>query len=244
MLRARNLSLRYRGGVEALREVSIALPVGRTVLLGPNGAGKSTLLDVLAGATAAKGSLELDGRAERPGRTSRSYRERVGWLPQDVVGFPGLTSLEHVAYAAWLKGRRSSGARAGAAEALERVGLQASSAVRTDRLSGGQRRRLGIASVLVHRPSILLLDEPTAGLDPAERQRLIDVVRSLEADHAVCIATHDVAGLIESSTSLLVIAGGSTRFAGSAAALAGDSAAGVPMERRVSERYAQLVSAA
>lgn len=231
----------YRRGRSTLTDVSVRLDVGRTVLLGPNGAGKTTLLKAIAGIHPFQGSISLDGRTVPTSRRRPvEYRVAVGWLPQDVVPFPNLTAREHVAYLGWLKGMTTSAAWTGALTALESVGLGSRAKERAERLSGGQTRRLGIAGVLVHGARYLLLDEPTAGLDPRERDRLIEVLRSIEATRAVLVSTHDSDALIDADATVQVLQGGTTKFRGSRQTLVsryGD----LPADIRVRRAYADLV---
>ncbi len=105
---------------------------------------------------------------------------------------PGLTCLEHVAYAAWLKGFSRKEATSRGREALCVVGMSDRAAIKTTQLSGGQQRRVSLAAALVHDATILLMDEPTVGLDPAERKRLRDYLNSLRATHDIVISTHQV----------------------------------------------------
>ena len=204
----------YRKNEYQITDVRVSLPVGRTVLLGPNGAGKTTLLKLLAGVHSFAGSLDIDGVKINPRHVPAKYRTSVGWLPQQVTPFPALTLREHVAYTGWLKGMRTRDAWLAARVALDRVGLTAKENDKADRLSGGQTRRLGIASVLVHDARYLLLDEPTAGLDPRECERLLDVLRSIESDHAVLVSTHDTSTLIDASARIVVLDSGTVKFAG------------------------------
>jgi ABC-2 type transport system ATP-binding protein len=231
----------YRRGRACLVDVAVELSVGRTVLLGPNGAGKTTLLKALAGAVGYRGSLSLDDVAMSPrARRSAAYRGVVGWLPQRVIPFPGLTAFEHVAYVGWLKGMRIADARTEADRALATVGLTAERSTRAGALSGGQTRRLGIAGVLVHDARYLLLDEPTAGLDPRERDRLVDVLRSIEADRAVLVSTHDTDTLIDQESRVHVLVGGRTRFVGSRSSFV-SGIEGVSDGVRLRQAYATMV---
>jgi ABC-2 type transport system ATP-binding protein len=215
MLEATVADFGYRRDRACLVDVGVDLSIGRTVLLGPNGAGKTTLLKALAGAVGYRGSLSLDGVPISPrARRSEAYRRAVGWLPQRVIPFPNLTAHEHVAYVGWLKGMRMADARAGAEKALAMVGLSAETRQRASALSGGQTRRLGIASVLVHDARYLLLDEPTAGLDPRERDRLVEVLRAIEVDRAVLVSTHDTDTLIDQEARVHVLVDGRSRFVG------------------------------
>lgn len=236
-------SFGYRRGREILGDVRISLTKGRTVLLGPNGAGKTTLLMLLAGVHAFRGRLSLDGVALDPRRRSRRYRTSVGWLPQDVVPFPALTAREHVAYVGWLKGMTMRDAWNAAEDALHRVGLAASSDARASRLSGGQTRRLGIAGVLVHDAGYLLLDEPTAGLDPRERERLLEILRSVEQERAVLVSTHDTTALIDPTATVVVLDAGRVRFSGSHASFIAGHPSG-PADDPVRSAYSAYVSEA
>lgn len=240
MLVAHDLSFGYRRGRDQLRNISLELGIGRTVLLGPNGAGKSTLLRVLAGALHPRGSVCLDGEPAPGARRSRKYRAAVGWLPQSIQPFPSLTAREHVAYAGWLKGMSRGSAWSEALPALETVGLGDRAAVRADRLSGGQVRRLGIASVLVHGARYLLLDEPTAGLDPRERDRLMEALDAVERSHAVLVSTHDTELLVAPGVHVVVLAQGEVRFTGSFDAFVGSIVA-ESVSDRVRLAYAALV---
>jgi len=233
----------YHKGQSQLSNVSVSLSAGRTVLLGPNGAGKTTLLKALAGVHEFRGSLELNGvRVSASKKRPRSYRAAVGWLPQNVSPFPSLTAREHVAYVGWLKGMSSRHASARALDVLAEVGLDAKANERADRLSGGQVRRLGIAGVLVHEAEYLLLDEPTAGLDPRERERLVAVLRSIEETRAVLVSTHDAAGLIDTKSEIVVLHRGSRKFAGSYESFIAGHAVG-SADQRLQMAYASYVPA-
>jgi len=224
-----------------LRDVVVNFETGRTVLLGPNGAGKSTLLKAIAGVLPFEGSLTLDDATVEPSRRKRprTFRTAVGWLPQGVIPFAALTVREHVAYLGWLKGLSTKDAWSRAIDALAEVGLDSKASEKADQLSGGQMRRLGIAGVLVHNAHYLLLDEPTAGLDPRERDRLVGVLQSLERTRSVVVSTHDTAGLIDEHSKVLVLAGGQLRFSGTYAEFTG-SYPGSP-EHRVQQAYAEFV---
>ncbi|MCO1338933.1 hypothetical protein BJH93_08510 [Kocuria polaris] len=179
---------------------------GSTVLLGPNGAGKSTLLMLLGGGLRpTTGSVSIEGS---------SGRQLVGYMPQNVAALRGLTAHQQVAYAGWLQGMRNSEAERRAAEALARVNLSSSADQQTKALSGGQLRRVGLAEVLVTGARLILLDEPTVGLDPAERSRFRTIMSDLRSDHSIVVSTHLVDDLDGLFDEVLVLQRGSVRFQG------------------------------
>ncbi|MFD5574918.1 ATP-binding cassette domain-containing protein [Streptomyces cadmiisoli] len=185
-----------------LDNFSYEMQQGMTILLGPNGAGKSTLLKLAASVTRPRsGTVTFDGMQSHV----RAYRRAVAWMPQNVTPMPSLTSREYVAYIGWLKGLNRRDAWTGAALALERVELADQVDVKTSRLSGGQLRRVGVASALVHDARVLLLDEPTAGMDPHQRRVFRDILRSLTSQVSVLMSTHDVADLAEEANHITVI---------------------------------------
>jgi ABC-type multidrug transport system ATPase subunit len=205
-LELRNCTYGYRRWKQpVLQDFSYALPEGLTVLLGPNGAGKSTLLKLAASVTTAQqGRVTLDGA---PAGTA-AYRRAVAWMPQDIVPMPTLTAREYVAYIGWLKGMNRADAWRQARKALSRVQLTDKTDARTSQLSGGQLRRVGVAGALVHGARVLLLDEPTAGMDPYQRRVFRDILRGLTGDVRVLLSTHDVADLAEEADSVTVMYGG------------------------------------
>ncbi|MFF1381892.1 ATP-binding cassette domain-containing protein [Streptomyces sp. NPDC058308] len=194
-----------------LADFSYQLPEGLTVLLGPNGAGKSTLLKLAAGVLRpGEGTVTLDGTPS----TARAYRRDVGWLPQNVQPMPQLTAREYVAYVGWLKGMSPAEADRQAPAALARVNLTEQTATKTQRLSGGQLRRLGIAATLVHSSRVLLLDEPSAGLDPTQRRDLRTVLTSLSKDVRILMSTHDTGDIAEEADHVHVLTEGTVTFDG------------------------------
>jgi len=201
-----------------LREFTWIIPPGRTVLLGPNGAGKSTLLSLGADAIRPQRGKIQFGQFDPSRSGERSiYRRSIGWMPQEIRAVPGLTVREQVAYAGWLKGlpRKSSWDRTPATLGL--VGLQALADRPASSLSGGELRRLGIAQTLVHEAKVLLLDEPTAGLDPAQRARFRELLISIAPQCQIVVSTHQVDDLSELFDTVVVLARGMIRFAGTVA---------------------------
>ncbi len=211
------------------------------MLLGPNGAGKTTLLSLAATALAPdRGSVTVgvvDG-STRSGR--RALRRAIGWMPQQSRAVPGLTCREQVAYAGWLKGMSRSSAWSEASVALEKVDLAEASERLTSHLSGGQLRRVALAQALVARAEFLLLDEPTAGLDPGQRTRFRELLLAIDQDLPVVVSTHQVDDLDKLFDSVVVLDHGEIRFEGSVDDFL---ARGAPSDSRPAEAaYSALVS--
>ena len=191
------------------------VPSGRTVLLGPNGAGKSTLLGLGASALMpGAGNVQMGTLSSASRRERAAFRRAVGWMPQQVRAIAGLSCREQVAYAGWLKGLDRRAAWEAAGTALDRVDLAAEAGRRTSQLSGGQQRRVGLAQILVHQADVLLLDEPTAGLDPGQRARFRDVLREISRDIPVVVSTHQVDDLTDLFDTVVVMDHGRLPFSG------------------------------
>ncbi|WP_323379417.1 ATP-binding cassette domain-containing protein [Streptomyces durbertensis] len=191
-------------------------PSGRTVFLGPNGAGKSTLLGLAASALRPQSGSVRFGRLSPEGkRGRRAYRRRVAWMPQQLTSVPGLTARDQVAYVGWLKGMSRTDAWDQALRALRQVELGEHADERVDRLSGGQQRRVGVAQSLVHGADLLLLDEPTAGMDPRQRTVFHQVLGGLPETVHIVLSTHDTADLESTYDNVVVLLDGQVRFLGS-----------------------------
>ncbi|MCX5242584.1 ATP-binding cassette domain-containing protein [Streptomyces prunicolor] len=222
-----------------LDELSYDVPHGLTVLLGPNGAGKSTLLKLAAGVIRpGRGTVTVGGTLS----TTRAYRQDVSWLPQHIQPIPQLTAHEYVAYVGWLKGMSTAHAQERAHTALDRVDLTAQTKVRTNQLSGGQLRRLGVAAALVHDSRLLLLDEPTAGLDPHQRRTFRDLLASLAKDVSILMSTHDVADLAEEADHVSVLVKGVITFTGTTEDFLAHAPSETPAGRRAEAAYTALVA--
>jgi ABC-type multidrug transport system ATPase subunit len=199
--------------VHALRGVSLELQPGLVGLLGPNGAGKSTFMRVLCGVLQpTRGRLELWSRPPDP----RPMTARVGFLPQDFGEHECLSAREVLDYYALLHGMHDTAARGQRIEALlAEVGLaeRASESVRN--FSGGMRQRLGIARILVHDPDVIVVDEPTVGLDPSERIRFRHLLTRLAEARIVLFSTHVVEDISAACGRVLVLDQGRLRFEGS-----------------------------
>ncbi|MBV9820637.1 MAG: ABC transporter ATP-binding protein [Actinobacteria bacterium] len=188
LLRAHGVSVRY-GPRQALTEVHLSVARGEILgLLGPNGAGKTTLLRRLAGVLpGAAGTVHLDGCD--PGADPRT-RRRIGYLPEDPPLYAEETALGYVTYLAGLSGLPRRGARDSAERSLRRVGAADLGGRLCGRLSRGQRQRVALAGAIVHGPDLLLLDEPSEGLDPRQKVSFRALVAELAAHAAVVFSSH------------------------------------------------------
>ncbi len=198
MLEISNLVKIYPGPVAALRDVTLEIPHGTFGLLGPNGSGKTTLMKILAGLLEpTSGRVVLDGTdvTEQP----EAVWPRLGNLPQGFGFYPNLSGEAMLLHLLRLKGVAAPGGlRRLCDELLERVNLTAAAKQRTKEYSGGMRQRLGIAQAIAGNPDLLIVDEPTAGLDPEERQRFYNLLPGLATERTVLLSTHiveDVASL-------------------------------------------------
>jgi ABC-2 type transport system ATP-binding protein len=164
-------------------------PGDRLGLLGANGAGKSTLMQILAGILApSTGAVEIRGK--RLDRAGPAVRRHIGFLPQRMPVYPELTVHENLVWAGRLRGLTGATLDGAVDSVLQQVQLDAYRRRLAGRLSAGMAQRLGLAQALVHRPTILILDEPTAGLDPLQTEQIRDLIAGLSADTSVVLATH------------------------------------------------------
>ncbi|MFG2196410.1 ATP-binding cassette domain-containing protein [Streptomyces sp. NPDC048639] len=241
-LRFTDCTFGYRSGALVLDSLDVEFPPGCTVLLGPNGAGKSTLLALGASVLApSQGHVRWGPLDSVRRRDRRDYRQRVGWLPQTIKPVPGLTVREQVAYAGWLKGLSKGQAWAGSVEALDRVRLTDLADRRSHQLSGGQLRRMGIAQTLVHEAEVVLLDEPTAGLDPVQRGVLRDLLAELCDRVDFVVSTHQTEDLADIYETVVVLDRGRVTYHGSTEQFFARAARGIPAERRAEAVYRDLV---
>jgi ABC-2 type transport system ATP-binding protein len=208
VLEIRDLVKVYPGAVTALQGIDLTIPAGMFGLLGPNGAGKTTLMRILAGLLEpTAGQIMLDGR-DVMGRPEL-VRARLGYLPQYFGFYPNLTGHAMLVYMLRLKGVTAPrGLAALADELLARVNLSAAAGRKVKTYSGGMRQRLGIAQAIAGDPDLLIVDEPTAGLDPEERIRFYQLLADLAATRTVILSTHIVEDVATLCPRLAVIRAG------------------------------------
>lgn len=216
-----------------LGPLSMEIQNGVTCLIGANGAGKSTFFRLAAGVERpTSGSISLHSADGRAG---------LGYLPQDPQ-FPGAATCEEfLLYVAWLQRIPRSERAKAVASALEQVGLENRRSARIRALSGGMRRRLGVAHALVHQPALLLLDEPTVGLDPAQRVAVRETIDAISSERIVVVSTHlveDIRGLADRA---IVLREGSVVYDGDVPTLAQQAKAGAPGDTDLERGIATLM---
>jgi ABC-type multidrug transport system ATPase subunit len=207
-LKLSNVSKTYSNGVKALDEVSIEIKPGMFGLLGPNGAGKSTLMRTIA-TLQEPDSGEMYLGDMNILKDKMALRKVVGYLPQDFGVYPKLSAEKLLHYFAQLKGVQSKKDRQKIVEfALDVTNLSEVRNKSVAGYSGGMKQRFGIAQLLLNDPHLIIVDEPTAGLDPAERHRFLNVLRDIGTDHIVILSTHIVDDVKELCTDMAVLNGG------------------------------------
>ena len=238
------------GRTQAVAGVTLATGPGVFGLLGPNGAGKTTLLRMLATVIPpSSGRLRLLGRDPGVYGPRREIRRRLGYLPQNLGYYPGFTVVEFVEYFALLKDMPAGRVPSAVATAVERVGLGDKARAKLRTLSGGMLRRVGIAQAIVNQPELLLLDEPTAGLDPEQRVAFRALLRELGQHATVIVSTHLVEDVGAACSQVGLMDQGKLVFHGTPGELTaraeGTAAAGdAPLERGYSAALAAAQSTA
>jgi ABC-type multidrug transport system ATPase subunit len=217
VIHIKNLSKTYKGNIQALNDVSLEISTtGMFGLLGVNGAGKTTLMRILAGLLEpSSGQVRVLGNDLSTAQGKQATKALLGYLPQELGLYPDLTAREFLDYIAILKGVTSRSEREGQIdEVLNRVRL----ADVADRLlktySGGMAQRVGIAQALLGRPRLLIVDEPTAGLDPEERVRLRNLLAAVAQHNTVILSTHIVEDIGQSCNDMAVLWQGAVLFCG------------------------------
>ncbi len=202
-----NVSKRYGADTWALRGFGLELKPGVLGLLGPNGAGKTTLMSILATITrATEGTITWNGvdLATNPD----ALRTVLGYLPQDFGVYPNLTAVEFLEYLAAVKGLDGASARRRIDELLDLVNLTDARKRPLGGYSGGMKQRIGIAQALLNDPQLLIVDEPTAGLDPEERVRFRNLLSELSGERIVILSTHIVSDVEATATDIALISKG------------------------------------
>ncbi|MFD3473967.1 ABC transporter ATP-binding protein [Streptomyces sp. NPDC058695] len=237
-IRVTGLTVRHRKTpAPALDGVDLGFGPGVHGLLGPNGAGKTSLIRVLATvAEPTGGRVEMLGGDLRKPRERSTARRKLGYLPQHFGYYPGFTVREFVAYVAWLKEMPAALTPDAVERAVERVGLTDRIDAKIKNLSGGMVRRVGIAQAIVNDPLVLLLDEPTAGLDPEQRVEFRSLLRELGLGATVIVSTHLVEDVAAACSQVTLIETGRIAYRGTPTSLAalgtdGDEADGNATER-------------
>ncbi len=225
LIETHGLTKTYRGGVRALDGVELEIPGGIHGLLGPNGAGKTTLMRILAGILHPSGGVARVGEHDlgtEPGRMA--VKRTLGYLPQELGLYPDLSAREFLDYVGLLKGLDDARSRhARVEELLDVVGLRDQARRKLKTYSGGMKRRVGIAQALLNDPGLLIVDEPTAGLDPEERIRFRTLLAELAGARTVLLSTHIVEDIAQTSRVISVLDGGRVRFSGTTAVLIGQA---------------------
>ena len=237
-LKMSNLTKKFRD-MTAVRNVSYTMTAGVYGLLGINGAGKTTLMRMLC--TLLKptgGSITWDGEDifEMDGK----YRKILGYLPQDFGYYPDFTVYDYLMYIASIKGVRPAAARQQIKLLLDQVGMKKAAKRKMKKLSGGMKRRIGIAQAMLGDPKILILDEPTAGLDPNERIRFRNLISELAGERLVLFSTHIVSDIEYIANEILLMQGGEIKASGTAEELLSampEEVWSLEVEKKEIERY-------
>ncbi|WP_405226910.1 ABC transporter ATP-binding protein [Dokdonia sp. Asnod1-B02] len=208
ILSLKNVSKTYSNGVKALDDVTIDIKAGMFGLLGPNGAGKSSLMRTIATLQEPDtGSIEFNGLDILNNKIE--FRKTLGYLPQEFGVYPKMSASDLLHYFASLKGITNKAERNAIVDkALEVTNLSDVRDKHVAGYSGGMKQRFGIAQLLLNNPKLIIVDEPTAGLDPAERHRFLNVLREIGTNHIVIFSTHIVDDVKELCTDMAILNGG------------------------------------
>jgi len=208
---------KYYGSKQALKDISLTIPQGMFGLLGRNGAGKTTLMKVIATLLPANsGEIDICGV---PITNAGKVRQMTGYLPQDFSMYGNMTVYEAMDYLGVLSGLTKVERKSRIPKLLERVNLQNNYRTRVKAMSGGMRRRLGIAQAILHDPKVLIVDEPTAGLDPEERVRFRNLLCEIAEQRIVILSTHIVGDIEATCENIAIMDAGEILFKGTVAEL-------------------------
>ncbi len=209
MLKIESVSKKF-GKKEALSDVDLELEAGIYGLLGDNGAGKSTLMRLLVGVdTPTRGHILYEG--EDISQLKEKYRGLLGYMPQEFAVFPGFTAGEFLTYMGALKGLSKRELKEKIPRVLAFVNLEDVKDKKVSTFSGGMKRRVGIAQALLNDPKILILDEPTAGLDPGERIRFSNILSNMSKDKTILFSTHIISDIEAITKSIIILNDGKIR---------------------------------
>jgi len=236
-----NLNKVYPNGNRALSDINLEINNGMFGLLGPNGAGKSSLMRILVTLMQpSSGKVTMDGYDLTKDR--QQIRSLLGYLPQDFRFFSHLKTYEFLDYAARLSGMKDSKIRKLAVDKmLEEVGLFEARDRKANNLSGGMKRRLGIAQALINEPKIIIVDEPTTGLDPEERIRFRNLLSTISAkDVVIILSTHIVGDISSSCTDMALLNKGGLAFAGAPDDLVAQAEGKVWLINATEDEYLQI----
>jgi len=217
MITIQNLNKTYHGNVQALRDLDLEIPgMGMFGLLGVNGAGKTTLMRILAGLlNPTSGEVRVFGNDVTTVRGKHAIKALLGYLPQELGVYPDLSAREFLDYVAILKGSTNRAMRKRQIdEVLDMVRLVDAADRRLKTYSGGMKQRVGIAQALLGDPKLLIVDEPTAGLDPEERVRFRNLLADIAQNCAVILSTHIVEDISQSCSDMAVLWRGTVLFRG------------------------------
>lgn len=207
----RNLTKNY-GTKQALSDINLSISQGMFGLLGPNGAGKTTLMKILTTLVKkTKGEVEVCGELIE---NSRKIRNMTGYLPQDFSMYGNMNAYEALDYLAVLSGMNGAERKIKVPQMLEKVNLLEKRKVKVRAMSGGMKRRLGIAQAIIHDPKVIVVDEPTAGLDPEERVRFRNLLCEIAKDRIVLLSTHIVGDIEATCENIAVLNQGKICFQG------------------------------
>lgn len=236
-IRIQNLN-QYYGKKQALKDINLTIETGMFGLLGRNGAGKTTLMKVLATLLPkSEGQISICGRNIEE---AKKIRQITGYLPQEFSMYPNMTVYEAMDYLGVLSGLSRKRRKRKIPELLERVNLQNDQKKRVKALSGGMKRRLGIAQAILHNPRILIVDEPTAGLDPEERVRFRNLLCEIAEERIVILSTHIVGDVEATCEQIAVLDEGELIYQGSVSALI-EQTEGKVYQAEISKRELELL---
>ncbi|HYQ59297.1 MAG TPA: ABC transporter ATP-binding protein [Draconibacterium sp.] len=240
-IKIENLKKVYKGGSYAVNDLNLEIPNGMFGLLGPNGAGKSTLMRILVTLMKPTSGKVYYNDYELS-KNRREIRSMLGYLPQDFSFFSKLKTSEFLDYTARLAGIKNSAARRSAVDQmLEEVGLFEVRDRNANKLSGGMKRRLGIAQALINDPQIIIVDEPTTGLDPEERIRFRNLLSNISTrDVIIILSTHIVGDISSTCDNMALLNRGKLAFAGSPEQLVNEAKGHVWLIEATEKEYLEI----